>query len=262
MDYKAEKIVLTDDIALLDKMDGAFGVGFRTESQKTPIIRMVLCDSIPVDVTFDTGCNGTLRLCSPGICSRLAPGRPGRCARRVSRPAFTARGESPPDSTVDEVLFLADRMAVGDTVLTDVPLELSMGADESGKNLLGNRFLENFIVTLDSRNERIWFAPAAAEGFFRIEPVTGVGFGPSGGVVLVGTVYEGSQAAACGISPGDTVAAINGRDVSRLSRDEECGMFRDELKFVGDGDESVSLVIVRNGKRDLFRLSRFDPLGR
>ncbi len=262
IDYKAKKIVITDDIGRLGKVAGAFDVGFRTETQKTPIVRIVLCDSIPVDVTFDTGCNGTLRLHSPEICSRLTVDRPSRCARRIGRPAFTVKGESPPDSTVAEILFLADRVSLGDTVLTDIPLELSMGTVEGGKNLLGNRFLENFIVTLDYLNERIWFAPAAEVGFFLVEPVTGLGFGPSGGVVLVSTVYEGSQAAACGISPGDTVASINGRDVSRLSPEEECGMFRGELKFVDDGEESVSIGIVKNGKRDLFILARFDPLGR
>jgi len=262
MDYKAGKIVLTDDIASLEKMDGTFGVGFRTGSQKTPVMRIVLCDSIPVDVTFDTGCNGALRLHSPDVRPLLAPGRPGRSARRAARPSFTARGESPPDSAVAEILLLADRIAVGDAVLSDVPLELSIGNDESGRNLLGNRFLENFIVTLDSRNERIWFAPAEIEGISRIEPVLGLTFSPYGGVVLVGTVYEGSEAAACGISPGDTIVAINGVDVSRLSPEEECGLLRDELKFAGDGDESVSLEIVRDGKRGLFTLARFDPLGR
>ncbi|NOT33470.1 MAG: PDZ domain-containing protein [Candidatus Eisenbacteria bacterium] len=142
-----------------------------------------------------------------------------------------------------------------DAILMDSPLQavLSQIAGESVHGLIGYSFLKAFRVTIDYPNRVLWLAPAADPDPRPFEYSTpGLQLERRGTEVRVTGVVEDSPAAAEGISVGDRVVSIDGRqaastDLTTLGRALE-GEPGSHIEIVVEGTKGVRTLKLQRRK--------------
>lgn len=130
----------------------------------------------------------------------------------------------------------------------------SVTVTEDDANILGINYLSRFVVTLDMANRRIHLAKG--EGYKRpdFRSSSGLALLWIGGNVVVASVDQHSPADRAGISEGDLLVEINGREASG----DALNQIRQELH--GASGSRMDLVISRDGakQRKRFRLQKYE----
>ncbi|MBT8340993.1 MAG: PDZ domain-containing protein [Desulfatitalea sp.] len=107
-----------------------------------------------------------------------------------------------------------DELKIGDIVLKNIP-----SISHSAKNdhvLIGNKFLEKFLVLLDYPAGEMILTPYAIPFETNI-PTYGIAFVKKDQKTMVSGVWNNSSAARNGLQPGDEVTKVNTMETSALS---------------------------------------------
>ena len=193
IDYKKKQILITDRIDSVESASDIKWVGYTTSGQETPIIPAVINDSINVDLFFDTGFKGTVSLSSGTLYNSFSSQYPDRIAKYTARPTITLAGGKDVDS-YQKMLFKTSTFVFGPNVTGDIIVSVADTPEGNYTGLIGSKFLEDFIVTLDYRNKRVGFLPNGEINRHDRKTTFGLSYAPVDNRLIVSAVYKGSEA--------------------------------------------------------------------
>jgi len=254
IDYGKKKIILTDQIESLENYGKIEWVNFTTpKNQETPIISAVINDSIKVNLFFDTGSSGGIKLSSTGLYKDIIEKYPKKTAKYSFTPTIRIRGEQ--NELVKSMLFQANTFSLGGNLSEDININVENTPEREFSGFVGNKYLENYIVTVDYKNMRVGFLPH--ERLDReVSSTFGFSFTPTENRLVVTSVFEGSQPERQGILVGDEIASINGTKISELPAGRFCEIYRNEYDIISKADSILSIEIMKNGNLMKYKFNR------
>jgi len=243
INYATKQIVITDDLKRFPNYSDIQWVDYEpSQKQETPIIQAVINDSIQVRLLFDTGHSGGIVLHSNTLYHQISSSYAHDWRKYVSMPSLQIRGEG--NDLIESVLFRTSEFTLGSIVAEGLPIQVKNLPEGEFTGFVGNKFLENFIVTLDYKNKRIGFIQQqtiasgsdSTFGFTYLAKVDGM---------EVLSVFENTDAARLGFMPGDKIYSINGINVAEV--DNLCSVYRGEITFQNPSDTILSVSLEKNG---------------
>jgi len=245
IDYKRKKIILTDQIGSLENYSKIDWLDFTTpKNQETPIISAVINDSIKVNLFFDTGSSGGIRLSSTGLYNAIIEKYPKKTAKYSFTPTVRIRGEK--NELVKSMVFQATTISLGGNLSEDIIINVENTPEREFSGFVGNKYLENYIVTVDYKNKRVGLIPNEMSDQ-EAKTTFGFSFTPTGNRIVVTSVFEGSQPERQGILVGDEIVSINGTKISELPAGRFCEIYRNEYDIINKADSILSIEIMKNG---------------
>ena len=207
IDYTKKQIIITDQIESLKNLDKTQWIGYITISQETPIIQAVINDTIPVSLFFDTGYSGAVSLSSSNMYIEISTNYPEQIAKYSAKPAIVISGGKDIKS-YQKMLFKASAFKIGEQLSNDLIISVEDVPERRFTGLIGNKYFENYQITLDYINKRVGFFPNRNIERDRTKETYGLSFTPSENKLIITSVYEDSEAARRGINVGDEIYSI------------------------------------------------------
>ncbi len=241
IDYEKKEIIFTDDINKLPNYNNIQWINYEPSiNQETPILKAIINDSIKISLFFDTGNSGGISLNSEKLYYKLANDSNIKAKKFISQPTIRIRGES--DSIQESISFLASKFTLGDIAQTDVKINITNSEEREFTGFIGNKFLKDFIITLDYKKQRI--------GFIKRKETTtqdsgyGINYVPQNGNIVISSVYKNSKAYDLGIRPGDVVYSVNNILIKELNSEDLCNIYRNEYQLQNANDSILDIEIV------------------
>lgn len=159
INYRDTIIIMTNDIGRLEHINDAFKVNFT--GQGIPQISATINDSIHIDLTFDTGFNGYIKISSNRLLKVIGKKGSGNIAERKEYRISDASGEK----IINTYPFNVKCIRLDQKIFNNIPIEVLTEDLENSQQtkdntgLIGNEFLKDFIVTLDWKDSVIYFSP-------------------------------------------------------------------------------------------------------
>lgn len=165
-----------------------------------PIFNVRFAEHARSKAMFDTGSPGYFAISPPDLDGARSAGGIGQTIPGFGSPGASLGGQAPdgPQLQVEMTRLSLDSIRLG---------RVGAVRRERSPSLLGARWLEHFIITLDVPRGAAYWLP------YTDEPFETRGFGLALSfteAVSVALVWEGSAAAAAGLRPGMVLTAING----------------------------------------------------
>ncbi|MFH1687961.1 MAG: aspartyl protease family protein [bacterium] len=257
IDYQNEQLLITDRPDSLQQVDDIEWLGYTTSGQETPVIPATINDTINVSLTFDTGYRGFMSLSSGALYEAIGSQYPSRIAKFAAKPTLTITNNRDVEP-YQKLLFKTTTLTIGSNETKDMVVSVGniRGGDQGG--LIGSKYFEDYIITLDYANKRVGFLPNPGGEERERESTFGLSYAPLGGKVTVSALYEGSEAERLGIRVGDEVLSINGTTVSSLDSEDLCKIFRGESDLVTKTDSVLALSTIGNGEVIRCVLERYE----
>jgi len=257
IDYKKRQILITDRVDSVANMSDIEWIGYTTSGQETPIFPAIIDDNINVDLFFDTGYRGTVSLSSETLYENIGNQYPDRIAKYTARPTIDLSGGKDIES-YQKMLFKTSISVFGSDTIEDIVVSVADIPETDYTGLIGSKFLENFIITLDYRNKRVGFLPNGIMTGDDRKTTFGLSYAPVNNRIIVSAVYKDSEAESRGILAGDEVISINGTSISNLDSNVFCDFFRGEFSFVTEEDSVLALETMRDGESIRYTLTRYE----
>ncbi len=83
-------------------------------------------------------------------------------------------------------------------------------------------------LLIDFKSAIAWFKPNGIETASSVTPAFGIYPAAKDDKIIVDAVLEGSKADLSGVSPGESIIKINGKDTTKLTLSEQCALFIDD----------------------------------
>jgi hypothetical protein len=202
---------------------------------------------VPVRLLVDTGSNLVLLL-------RAASHPDLRAPKRLIRPVGGVLGEGMNGSMRGSVGRVG-RLKLGPLVLDDVLTSLVDEADVAAAfgqgidGMIGNEMLQRFTVVFDYAGGRMFLKPRQQLARpFDFDMAGLVLQARRDGLFSILDVIVGSPAARVGVTGGDLLIAIDGRDVRSLGSEQTLGLLRARGK-------AVELTLERGGRRSMRKVT-------
>jgi predicted aspartyl protease len=251
IDYRNREVRFSDRMAYLDIPGDVAELRFAATSTGTPLILVDFGGQIRArNVRLDTGCAGSMIMPAEileqirerdnrlGVVEGFGTNSAGAFGTRSAASSFA----------------LVDAVRLGDLQVDDVRVEF----EERNAPLVGNKLLENYIVTLDWERETIYLSqaePHTPDGLLTF------GFTPmmDDGRLVVGYVYNDSPAAQAQLEVGDTIISIGNRDYTEVTPDNYCEIVLESASWC-DADEVTVVWVDSLGERHEAILPKIDML--
>jgi predicted aspartyl protease len=233
IDYHENMITLSQDTKPGTITDKELRIPFKTDMRNgfAPEIECVIDGEIKATATIDTGLPGIAAL-SPSMMKKTKSFKEG-----VVLTANGSMGRGMFGMEDESLALRVNEIRIGDLKLINIP-SISHAA-KTGGVLLGNKFLEKFLVTLNYPAEEMILKPYTLPFETNI-PSYGLALTKKGKKTLISGVWKNSTAAKMGMQPGDEIVKINSTEVSTFSLIELLSMTLDkdinsiEIEFVTD----------------------------
>jgi len=246
IDYEKKQIIITDKEENLSNSGEIQWITYKPIStQETPIIPAVINDSVKIDLFFDTGMSGGISLSSSELYSAISQQFPEQTAKYTSRPSLQIRGEK--DELEESLIYRASSFSFGNNFSEDIRINIDntpVNSEREYTGLIGNRYFEDYIITLDYRNRRVGFIPK--QKLDERNNTFGITFLPNGNKMIVSSIYKGFKPDETGIQPGDEVYSINDIKISELKQEIFCEIYRKEYSFSNPADSILHIEIIKD----------------
>lgn len=250
--FKDKKMVITDQISMLDHLTDAIQIPFKPISiQQSPNIQVVLNNKEKIDVQFDTGSKGFLTFSSASLLSMVDSGDAVAVFRRSISPVKRTNEE------IETYHFVKlEMLTLGNSTFHDLPVGVYQAQEtkEETKGSIGIEFMKYFIVTLDWPEKQIYLKQTEDKALKQNIRTFGLTYDYFDGAIRVGTIYGGSEVEKKGIKIGDRISEINGYKVDTLSQEKIQSFLHGKLHFSKDSDESLTLVIHSKRRQEEVKL--------
>ena len=247
IDYQKQTIVITDQHEQLGDLSGGTRLAFEAQTQGTPLISLNLANRAKTKIKLDTGSAGEL-----SVNGRYLKKMKGR---RYYEVGYTSSGLS--GAHRDTTFYLETEEAwIGELQLKK---QLFKG-DRHSSNLIGNQFLDDFLVTIDWVKSEIILIPKKDR---KKAPRKSFGFSVRYGKenLIVSGVKSNSQAQRLGLKADDIILEINDQDFSKLSYEEYCRQ-KINREILPDTEEiRVKIRRMSTQEEDAVKLKRYELLG-
>lgn len=256
IDYLSKRLTLTDRLQDLPNYSSIEWLNYRTNGQETPIIAAKINDSINVELLFDTGMSGSITINSHELYQRAnSSSTIKKVAKSLSIPNLYIRGET---ETIYKSLTLnPDRFSF---FSSNHPNEILVRVNDlPGRKYdgtIGNGYFENYNITLDYNRKRVGFIPNS-ETDTLIPSTFGFSTFLNKNSLLIGSIYEGSEAQTAGLCPGDEILKYNDHIIAELPADTYCKIYRNEFTLSSPSDSTVQLEVKGKDGISNVKLSRY-----
>ena len=248
IDYQKQTIIITDQYEKLGDLSGGTRMAFDERPQGTPVILLNLADRIKTKLRLDTGSTGELSLNA-------------RYLKKIKGPRFYELGytSSGLSGAQQDTTFSveAEEVWLGELQRKKQVLR----GDRNASNLIGNQFLDDFLVTIDWVKKEVILIPKKDA---RTKSPTTYGFSVRYGKenLIVSGVIGGSQAQLQGLKPEDIILQINDQDYTSLPYEEYCRKAMGNEILPETGELSVKVRRKASSEELMIKLKRYSPLGK
>ena len=256
IDYEKKQIIITDQIDSLTDLNNIQWVKYTCISQETPIIPAVINDSIQVKLFFDTGYSGAINLSSTDLYKAISEQYPNQTAKYTVKPAIVISGGRDVNS-YKKMLFKTSTFSTGPLLTKGQIISIEDVQEKKYSGLIGNKYFENFIITLDYKNKRVGFLSAENLEINDTKNTYGLSYTPLDDKIFVNTVYDGSEAEKMGIKVGEEIFSINGTKISKLPSETFCKIYRNEYDLINNEDSLLVIEIEKEGKVTRHELRKY-----
>jgi len=255
IDYTKKQLIITDDIKRLPNYDQIQWLDYTPiKNQESPMVQAMVNDSIKVSLLLDTGFSGGIALKSDKLFNSFTTRYPNRTLKYISKPTLKIRGEN--DETYESVFYKPESFSLGSFSSDGIIITLENGKEREFTGSVGNKYLENFIITLDYKSNRIGFIqqhnPTSDNSTY------GVNYIASKKGIAISSVIHGSAAHNLGIQSGDVLHSINGIKTSELDENDFCSIYRAEYEFNNPQDSTLTLEILKGEKVVKYELKKYN----
>ncbi|NLF43948.1 MAG: PDZ domain-containing protein [Bacteroidales bacterium] len=261
IDYLNKKITITDQVEKLSNYNAVKWIKYRTDKQETPIIQAVLNGNIDIDLFFDTGSSSGISLYSPSLYSQFAEKDSARIEKLTSIPSMYIRGET--QAPYKSLIYKASVFVIKGLEKTDdVNIIINNTAEKNFTGIIGNRYLNQYNITLDYKNKRIGIVLNNQP--FKVEDYSfGFNYFVRNDKLYVGSIFENSEIEKEGICVGDEIMSINDVKISGLPQSVLCEIYRNEYRLWENEDSIINVCIKRDSievKMQLKKYNLFDSI--
>lgn len=246
IDYEKRQIKITDQLESLDNLKDIQWIKYTTLSQETPIIPAILNNNINVNLLFDTGYSGAVKLSSKELYKTIKEKYSEQTALFTTKPTITIAGGKDVNS-YQSMLFKTSTFSLGIEVTENLIISVSDLQEKKYSGLIGNKYFENYVITLNYQNKRVGFLPNEEINKPGKRTTFGLNYTPLDNKLIVTTVYKNADAEKKGINVGDEIISINGIKISELPEETFCEIFRGEYDLITKNDKTIILEIITNG---------------
>lgn len=246
IDYENQVITLSDNMEMLTISDEAISVPFTTKTSGTPMLQMKLDSSISQKrVTLDTGSNGHITLSY----STYSAAKKKKLVLSHSIGYGNLSSGVFGNASIDTLDFYKiPTISFGEVQIDSVIVSSS----RKRSSVLGNEFFHNYVVTLNWNTKQLtldsishYERPTLAE--YGIKPKF------DNNKLLVGFIYEGSEAHKKELQLGDQILELNGVDYSQMTQQKWCDFI---YQYNSSDYTSMNLTILREGKKHKLELQK------
>lgn len=255
IDYQKKQITITDDVKKLPNYNEIIWLDYTPSSkQETPIIKATINDSIIISLFFDTGNSGGISLNSSNLYKKFHNYDSTKTISFLYKPTIRIRGEN--SKIKESIILKTDSFKICDFVNENYNLIISNESENEYTGFIGNKYLENYIITLDYKNRRIGFIQNG-DNTSNIRTF-GVSYVANKNHIVISSIHKNSNAYKKGIRCGDTVCSINGVYISELNKEDFCKIYKNEYSLQNPNDSILKLEIAKGNKTNEFVLKNYD----
>ncbi len=253
IDYDKQQITITDNVESLTNYSEIRWIDYKPlNNQESPIIEATINDSIIIKLMFDTGNRGGIVLSSEKLFNLFKNDIPDRTVIYLSRPSLLIRGEE--DKVSESLLLSASKIKIGNFENENIKLSIDNDSEGRYTGLIGNKYFENFIITLDYKHRRIGFIPK--HNYQTTNSTFGISLIPSAGKLKVSKVLKEFGPYNLGIKAGDLIYSVNGVKIDNLQNDKFCEIYRNEFRLYKETDSILNLEILQNNSIQSYSLKK------
>lgn len=239
VNYSENSLEASTDLAQFNPDDYDIVIPFSPRAQKTPVVETIL-QGKKVDVTFDTGFSGRLKITDNAYDAEKAL-KSIEVYGTSSVGAYGAGKPAPGHIFRTETLSLGNKSFLNELVAT------------GNASLIGNDFFKNFIFLLDWSGNKIYMKqirnePAKLESF-------GFGYRFIEEKPTVAFVFQEENFP---LKVGDSIISINNINLDNLDKGGACHYF---LNRVENMQNAINVKIRRDGKEMEVKLEKREFLG-
>lgn len=233
IDYKDNTLTITDRAESIPLPKGGYYLHFRKSTLEgfAPVFTCMINGEIYESIKLDTGYSGVISI-PLSIFNRIG---------QSLESDYTIEGYGKSSvgawGSVEGKTYLTRIKSIQ---LGDIAFENVLVKIDGNDFLLGNKFLENFLIRLDYSSNEVVFFPYQDKEIPHNSLSFGYGKLYKDGKLIVGFLWDKSPATEAGIKLGDEILAINGKSVVGLSFDEIC-------KMKLDHSETIELFLLHEG---------------
>lgn len=243
IDYDKQQITITDNVKSFENYEEIVWVEYVPAStQESPIIKVIVNDTLELELMFDTGNSGGIDLFSSKLYHAILEQYPENTVKYISRPSLLIRGEK--DEINESLIFHASEISIGNDLTKNMNIRVNDSPEREYDGLIGNKYFENYIITLDYDNRRIGFIKQKERK--EINTTFGFIYRPLKDKIIVSAIYEGYEPDISGIEPGDEIYSINGIEISELHPDKFCEIYRKDYSLQNPNDTILKIEILKN----------------
>ena len=222
INYDEKSIQFSNNLAKLMDSDIWTKIEFKPNQAGSPKVNLLLNDTKIFNLTFDTGFNGNISVAKNTIHSLNQTGFPINKTYRTGSSSYSINGLSKIDTTYYAKI---NSIKLGELKLKDNIIEF-----QRHSNLIGTKFLSNFILLLDWENNRIYLKKLRDNPSNKLETF-GFKVILKNNKVIIGSVFRDSQAWNK-LKIGDEITEVNSANYMNLSQSDLCELYMSgELNF-------------------------------
>lgn len=258
-------LVLTDQPERLVQAPGSQWVPFSTLIQKTPVVSVRINDTVRIsdtvrlNLTLDTGFNGDIEVADSALVTLYRENHPECLVPFSTRPSITIAGDEKDRRSVRQKFYWRiSRLHLGELSLPGGILTLSTAHRDRSEGLIGNGFLEHFTLTLDYSRKRFCLSARDPHPLPSNQRTFGIQCAPFGEKIIISRVLSTEFIRQQGFSVGDQILEINGQPTSGYTKEDLCRIFRDEIRLLDTGWDTLELCIKEGDTIRHVSLSAFD----
>ncbi|HIK44311.1 MAG TPA: aspartyl protease family protein [Leptolyngbyaceae cyanobacterium M65_K2018_010] len=247
IDYQHHRLTVAESVADLDDVSNAMVIPFDLVDF-TPVIDLQVGSHQTVKVLVDTGWDGSIHLTAEDF--RALSLGPLQEASTIEGLVETLGGLE----IFNQKLLRIPALSIGSLRLENFPVLVSYGEHAQPYSRVGNEFLENFIVTLDWVNQRLYLKPIApVSELYPNPPAYGFQSIVYDHRLLITGVYHPSPAAQAGLQIGDRILAIDRDRYTHFSNEHGCSFVYSPLgdRYTGP----ITMTVERQGSPLTYTLS-------
>jgi len=248
IDYIKQILIVASNLDSLRIPKNAFSFSFSPLISGTPVVDVELSGIKSKGNIFDTGSSGEITLSAPVFKKLLKKNTSLKYLRGIGSSSAGLYGKGNDTNYIAKI----EGLKMGTLLLSNHIIDF-----KRDKGNLGSNFFKDYIVSLDWKQNKIWFVPQSQE-----EQEWGTfGFSTSkvNKKLVISYLIENSPAANAGIKLGDEILFVNGKDYSNTSDADYCEIIVKQAPW--KKEKKLQMVLKSDGaektvdleKKNLFR---------